>query len=645
MSTVSNEKILACITADADSQKIIFAAHALAEGFHEPFAVLFVGNPADRNFSAASREAAEHFGVRYMSILSTDFATQIVEYARQSGVKRIVMGRPRKQYALFPWNETPIQKLIRIAGNLEVYLVPMEHSIYEDSTKRRRGLNLKYCLITVGTIIAATVLGVALSSVGVTETNIVTLYILTVLFIAYFTDGYIYSIFASVANVFIFNYFFTEPKYTFFAYETGYPLTFLVMGAAAILTSSLTIRGKEEEKIIAQKAYRTDVLLNASRNLQHTDTQEDIFWETVSLISRLSNSSAILYPVSNGQLGKPLMQNLGNNPEEENDLILKQEFVIASWVYNNHVAAGAGTEISGQAKYLYMPIYGSGSILAVAGIKENQAKRDDMDQDLLQALLAECSFAIEREQLRENQNRLEIEAQREKTRSNLLRAISHDLRTPLTSISGNSEVLLQEDDKLNQEQRKELYSDINDDAEWLINVVENILLTTRMDNHSLSLNMQPEAVQDLIDEAVGHMTHLLKGHPLIVEPQDELWMVKVEASLMIQVFSNLIDNAVKYSPVGSQILICQEKKEDDVLIHVIDHGPGIPDVNKKNLFTMFYTAGSPRSDSRRGLGIGLNLCKTIVEAHDGRIYMEDNHPQGSIFTVALPLMKGVMMDE
>ena len=193
--------------------------------------------------------------------------------------------------------------------------------------------------------------------------------------------------------------------------------------------------------------------------------------------------------------------------------------------------------------------------------------------------------------------------------------------------------------------RKTLYKDINDDAEWLINVVENILLTTRMDNNSLNLNMQPEAVQDLIDEAVGHMTHLLKGHPLTVEPQDELWIVKVEASLMIQVFSNLIDNAVKYSPVGSSIEIRQERRENNVLIHVIDHGPGIPDANKKNLFTMFYTAGSPRSDSRRGLGIGLSLCRTIVEAHGGKIYVMDNHPQGSIFTVSLPLMKGVMMDE
>ncbi|NLH92542.1 MAG: GHKL domain-containing protein, partial [Atopobium sp.] len=171
------------------------------------------------------------------------------------------------------------------------------------------------------------------------------------------------------------------------------------------------------------------------------------------------------------------------------------------------------------------------------------------------------------------------------------------------------------------------------------------LLTTRMDNKSLSLNMQPEAVQDLIEEAVSHMTHLLNGHTLAVDPQNELWIVKVEASLMIQVFSNLIDNAVKYSPANSAIRISQERKDDHVLIHVIDQGQGISDAGKKNLFTMFYTAGSPRSDSRRGLGIGLSLCKTIVDAHGGQIYVEDNHPHGSVFTVSLPLMKEVTIDE
>jgi len=645
MSKVSEEKILACITADADGQNIISAAHTLAEAFHETFAVLYVGDLSGHDSSAGIRETAEKYGARYMSASGSDMASQIAAYARESGAEKIVLGRPKKQHFSLPWKETAIQKLMRISDSLEIYLVPQEHQIYEDSIKRRRRLNLRYCLLTVGMIVGATLLGVALSSVGVTETNIVTLFILTVLFIAYFTDGYIYSIFASVANVLIFNYFFTEPKYTFFAYETGYPLTFLVMGAAAILTSSLTIRGKEEEKIIAQKAYRTDVLLNASRHLQHSDTQEDIYWETASLISRLSNSTVVLYPVSGGLLDKPMMQKAENSRGEDDEADLQTEQPIAEWVYNNHSEAGAGTDISGHAKYLYMPIYGSNAVLAVAGIKENDVKRDDLDKDLLQALLTECGFAMEREQLRENQNRLEIEAQREKTRSNLLRAISHDLRTPLTSISGNSEVLLQEDEKLDREQRKALYKDINDDAEWLINVVENILLTTRMDNNSLVLNMQPEAVQDLIDEAVSHMTHLLKGHPLIVEPQEELWIVKVEASLMIQVFSNLIDNAVKYSPAGSQIRIAQERKDENVLIHVIDQGPGIPDANKKNLFTMFYTAGSPRSDSRRGLGIGLSLCRTIVEAHGGSIYVEDGHPQGSIFTVSLPLMKGVMINE
>jgi two-component system sensor histidine kinase KdpD len=645
MKKISEEKILACITSDADSQYIIAAAHTLAEAFHESFAVLHVGNFTNDESSDASRKTAEEFGARYMSIAGGDLADLIVGYARESGAEKIVIGRPKKQYFSLPWKETPVQKLLRISGDLEIYFVPQEQMILSHSVRSRKNLNLKYCLITAGLIIAATLLGIALNSVGVTETNIVTLYILSVLFIAFFTDGYIYSIFASVTNVFIFNYFFTEPKYTFFAYETGYPLTFLVMGAAAILTSSLTIRGKEEEKIIAQKAYRTDVLLNASRSLQHADTQEDILWETAALIVKLTNRRVVLYPVASGQLGRPLVQENNDASSQEDDDIFQQELPIASWVFNNHNEAGAGTDVSGNAKYLYMPIYGSSSVLAVAGLKENDIKTDTMDKDLLQALLTECGFAMEREQLRQNQNRLEIEAQREKTRSNLLRAISHDLRTPLTSISGNSEVLLQEDDKLDEVQRKALYKDINDDAEWLINVVENILLTTRMDNKSLNLNMQPEAVQDLIDEAVSHMTHLLKGHTLIVEPQEELWIVKVEASLMIQVFSNLIDNAVKYSPANSEIRIAQERKGDNVLIHVMDEGPGISDVSKKNLFTMFYTAGSPRSDSRRGLGIGLSLCRTIVDAHGGRIYVENNHPHGSIFTVSLPLMKGVMVDE
>jgi two-component system sensor histidine kinase KdpD len=206
-------------------------------------------------------------------------------------------------------------------------------------------------------------------------------------------------------------------------------------------------------------------------------------------------------------------------------------------------------------------------------------------------------------------------------------------------------VLLQEEEKLDEAQRHLLYQNINDDAEWLINVVENILLTTRMDNNNLSLNLQPEAVQDLIEEAGNHMAHLLNGHALKIVPQDELMMVEVEASLMIQVLSNLIDNAVKYTPQGTVITITQEKHGDEVWIQVADTGPGINDEMKKNLFTMFYTAGSLRGDSRRGLGLGLSLCRTIAEAHHGRISERDNDPHGCVFTIALPLMKEVQIDE
>lgn len=646
MSEIKDSRILACMTSEMDGMEIAETAAELAKAFHENFSILYLTLFSSADNKQKERELAEKMGVRFMSIAGTDIASQIAEYARVCGAERIVIGISEKKKNIFVKKDRIIQRLLKLAPYLDVYLVSQEYALVYTASKKHQKLNLNSCLITLGMLGLTTLLSMLLYSIGVTETNIVTVYILSVLLISYLTDGYTYSIFASLASVLIFNYFFTEPRYTFFAYETGYPLTFAVMGISAILTSSLTIRSKKEEKVIAQKAYRTDVLLAASRNLQHSQTQNEILLDSAALISRFTGKSVLLYPLVNSRLDRPIVKKIASDDQKINEDVLQNEIPIARWTYFNASEAGAGTAISPNAMYRYLPVYGSKGILGVVGIHAGrQTKAEDMDQDLLTALLSECGTAIEREQLRENQNRLEIETQREKTRSTLLRAISHDLRTPLTSISGNSEVLLQEEEKLDEAQRHLLYQNINDDAEWLINVVENILLTTRMDNNSLTLNLQPEAVQDLIEEAADHMSHLLNGHTLKIVPQDELMMVEVEASLMIQVLSNLIDNAVKYTPQGTVITITQEKHADEVWIRIADTGPGINDEMKKNLFTMFYTAGSLRGDSRRGLGLGLSLCRTIAEAHHGRISERDNDPHGCVFTVALPLMKEVQIDE
>lgn len=230
---------------------------------------------------------------------------------------------------------------------------------------------------------------------------------------------------------------------------------------------------------------------------------------------------------------------------------------------------------------------------------------------------------------------LAMEAQREKTRSTLLRAISHDLRTPLTSISGNAELLMEDRSPLNDKQKNKLYADIYDDSIWLISLVENLLSITRIDNETLALNLKPELISDVIDEAVMHTKRRVQHHNLSVSICDELLMVKVDMPLIVQVLVNLIDNAVKYTPEDSDIIISVVQKDRRVFVSVADDGPGIPDDIKPKLFEMFFTAGNIRSDARRGLGLGLALCRAIVAAHGGEIHVSDNIPHGSVFTFSL----------
>lgn len=527
--------------------------------------------------------------------------------------------------------------------DFEIYIIP-DNAPYHYTKKEKplKAFSMHSILITIGLLCAATLLCMLLKKAGFTEANIITLYILSVLFTSFLTEGYKYGIIASVLSVLTFNFLFTEPRFTFLAYGTGYPLTFVVMLIAAILTSSLTARAKKEAKSNAQKAYRTGVLLSASRNLQHAESENDIFSETATQIVKLTERPVILYPVENGGLGKPLLLYPdGFCANKIDNAVCEAEYSTAVWAYQNNEQAGATTKTNPAAKFWYLAIRGNDSVHAVAGIAVKQDEHfRRFENDLLLALLGECGEAMERQQLRESKMAFAIEAQREKMRSGLLRGISHDLKTPLTSISGNAEILIKDGTLLNDRQKSRLYIDIYEDSEWLIRLVENLLSVTRMDNKALTLNKKSELISDLIDEAVAHSKRHLQNHSLNVLENNEFLMVKVDASLIIQVLVNLIDNAVEHTPEGSNITISTKHEDDQVSVSVIDDGPGVPNDIKPKIFQMFFTTGNVRSDARRGLGLGLALCRAIISAHGGKIWVSNNNPHGSIFTFSLPLIKG-----
>ena len=255
---------------------------------------------------------------------------------------------------------------------------------------------------------------------------------------------------------------------------------------------------------------------------------------------------------------------------------------------------------------------------------------------ILIALAIPLGSYIEKVTAREKEQAA-ILAKNEQLRANLLRAISHDLRTPLTSISGNAGVLLANVDDITPEKKKQLYADIYDDSMWLINLVENLLAVTRIEDGTMSLRLKPELMDDVISEALRHINRRKAEHHITVEHSDELALARMDARLIVQVVINIVDNAIKYTPPGSDINVRTYVKNKQVVTEIADNGPGIPDDAKPRIFDMFYTANARIADSRRSMGLGLALCKSIVTAHGGAVTVEDNSPTGTVFRFTLPV--------
>ena len=234
------------------------------------------------------------------------------------------------------------------------------------------------------------------------------------------------------------------------------------------------------------------------------------------------------------------------------------------------------------------------------------------------------------------QEQLRMESEKEKMRANLLRAVSHDLRTPLTSISGNASILMGGPELLDEKKKQQLYTDIYDDAMWLISLVENLLTVTRIENGTMQLTLEPELIDEVAQEALRHLNRRSAEHTVTLAVPDDLLMAKMDPQLIVQVLINLTDNAIKYTPAGSSIAVSAQRSGETVRVEVADDGPGIPDAAKEKLFEMFYTAQAKRGDGRRGLGLGLSLCRSIVEAHGGQIGVRDNNPHGTVFWFTLP---------
>ena len=310
---------------------------------------------------------------------------------------------------------------------------------------------------------------------------------------------------------------------------------------------------------------------------------------------------------------------------------------MAQWVMQNNKHAGATTDTFSGAKCLYLAIRVRDTVYGVIGIAVGAEPLDAFENSILLSILGECALAMENEQNRREKEEAAVLAKNEQLRADLLRAISHDLRTPLTAISGNASNLLRGGDAFAPDVKRQMCADIYDDAMWLMNLVENLLSVTRLDDGRMRLQRTAELLSDVIAEALRHTGRERASHPVAVEQEDELLLVRVDARLIVQVVINIVDNAFKYTPDGTGITIRTFRRGGMAVVAIADEGPGIPDAAKAHVFDMFYTGAKHVADSRRSLGLGLALCRSIVTAHGGTITVADNVPRGTVFTFTLPI--------
>ena len=596
------EHILVGLSSAPSNARIIRTAATMALAFGCKFTALFVRTPNYKAMSEENKERlrantqlAQKLGATVETVFGDDVSYQIAEYARLSGVTKIVVGRSaatRKH----PWSKpTLTEKLTAIAPNLDIHIIP-DASVdgsYRPKTAKPKfdfKTTIRDWLLTIGILILATILSYGFSKVGFSEANIIAVYLLAALLTSMVTSTRSSYVLSAIGGVLVFNFFFTTPQFSLRVHEHGAPLTFLIMVVAALIVGTLTDRLKSQVKQSAQAAYRTNLLFETSQMLQKAPNEDKIFQVARTQVTKLLGRTVSVLP---------------------------------------------GVTASSRKNALRYPIKSQKKVYGTM-IVEGSEPLEAFENSVLLSILGDCALALENSRNAREKEEATLRAENEKLRATLLRSISHDLRTPLTAISGNASILLSDAEELDAGTKRQMYEDIYDDSAWLQNLVENLLAVTKFEERRMELKLQPHLVEEIVSEAMQHISRKASEHRITVEHQDELLLALCDARLMVQVIINLVDNAIKYTPEGSHIHIFTRQEGTEAVFCISDNGPGIPDGEKQKVFQMFYTGSTAAADSRRSLGLGLSLCKSIVAAHGGEITVSDHQPTGAVFTVSIP---------
>ncbi|WP_136524130.1 sensor histidine kinase [Geomonas ferrireducens] len=631
------DRVLVCVSGSPFSERLIRTTRRLADELKAPWHTAYVETPGGGKHAQENRERvwkdlrlAESLGAQVANLTGTSVSEALIDYAVRNHVTKIVVGKPAKPR----WREflrpPLVDQVIRLSGTIDIYVVSIsaEPQSAKAAPAQEKGKHPWPGYLKSLVLVLVISLLCEPARHYLAPTNLVMFYLLAVV-LAATRLGRQEAICTAFLSVLAFDFFFVPPRLTFVVADTQYFITFAALFTVGVVISTLVSQAKERAEAIREREVQTASLYYLSRDLAVASDLAGILDAMVKNIEEsLGANLAVLLPE-----GERLVTSAASTGFS---LGLK-ETAVADWAFCNCAPAGRGTETLGSAELLYLPLQTSGDVLGVVGLKFRHQHEfsSPLSRRLVQAFVTQVALAVERVQFAKQAEQAQILQARESLERALLNSISHDLRTPLVSISGALGVLRDRSTELLEEARQDLLDAAWEEAGRLNRFVGNLLDMTRLEAGALKLKLAPCDLQDLVGCALAALEPQLGRRSIEVLVPGELPLVRLDMVLMTQVLVNLLDNALKYSPRETPVEVSAAVSGDRVTIEVTDHGAGVPDQELGRIFNKFYRVPVP--EGAGGTGLGLSICKGIVEAHGGSIRAENLAGGGLRSLVTLPV--------
>jgi two-component system sensor histidine kinase KdpD len=450
--------------------------------------------------------------------------------------------------------------------------------------------------------------------------------------------GYGPSILSTVLSVALVDFFFVPPFFSLAVSDFQHVVTFGVMFVVALVISGLTRRIRDQASAAREREQRTASLYGMTRELAGTTLVKNLAIVAVRHLSELFDAEICV--LLEGQDGA--FMNVALVPGEEStpsahvfDPDEKEQGVVA-WVWSHEKPAGLCTDTLPSSSALYVPLRDNRGNVGVLGVRPKNRRRfvDPAQRALLDLFATQIASALERARLAEDAQRVALQMQTERLRSSLLSSVSHDLRTPLAVITGAASTLVQSNPEVGPLVRRELGTTIHEEAQRLNRLVRNLLDMTKITSGAMKVAKDWQPLEEVVGAVLDRMEEFLAGRSVDVLLPADLPLVPIDAVLIEQVFINLLENATKYTPKGSPLEISALEERGAVVVSVKDRGPGIPKEHLEEIFDKFYRL--PREGEGGGAGLGLAICRGIVETHGGKIWAENREGGGAVFRFTLP---------